>query len=471
MDMGKTILLILLLIFTASCLLPGEKTLAANSFLPKMDLIKGSGPEVYVLELGVRHWVPDIETFNELHFKWENIKTYSDATINSYLQEEDWEKSDDYPEGSLIRGSGPEVYLIELGKRRWIPSVRVFEESDFGWKYIMNIDDDDLEDIDLGIVLGLPEPERYPDTNILSGPAEGEVLENPEVSFKYTGTNPLGGTGELEFETFLTGEDSKWQRQGDDYTEDYDLEQGGAFTFYVRAKNEQGYYDPSPASRSFSIGLSSYFDKIEIKSVHRKEDDFKNDYLVLENNENEAIDITDWTVEAKAGTAALPQAVRRLTSSSGGCANYNLVLEKDDEVIVSAGLSPIGQNFRTNKCTGYLDQSSQYEPSLDEDCPELEESEYDHLSEICQDFIDDLDRCEIPDYSDNYEISVDSECTEFLSETFNYSQCYADYHYDADFFENEWRVFLNKSSDFFDDNSDTIILKDSRGLTVDEYSY
>ena len=46
------------------------------------------------------------------------------------------------------------------------------------------------------------------------------------------------------------------------------------------------------------------------------------------------------------------------------------------------------------------------------------------MSNACQDFIDDLSRCEIPDYSDNYDVSSDSECTTFLTEKFNYSQCY-----------------------------------------------
>jgi len=444
---------------------------ASNVYLPKVDLIKGNGPEVYVLELGIRHWIPDIETFNHFNFKWENIKTYFDSTVNSYLQEKDWEKNNDYPEGSLVKGSGPKVYLIELGEKRWIPSPRVFEGNNFGWKYIINIDDDDLDDIDLGENLTLSESNRYPETTILSGPTQGEVLEKSEITFKYSGINPLGETSDLEFETFLTHEDSRWQNQRDDYTEDYDLEQNGAYTFYARAKNEQGYYDPSPAYRSFNMGLSSYYDKIKIEEVSPEEDDFRDDYLILENNEDEIIDITGWTIEVKSGTITIPQAVKKLTYSSCSCSNYNIELDDGDEIIISAGLSPIGKNFRTNKCAGYLDQLSQYNPSLDENCPDLEESEYSHLKSSCQDFIEDLDSCEIPDYSDNFEVSIDNQCTGFLNDKFNYSQCYEDYYQDADFFEGRWRIFLSRSIDIFDDSGDTIILKDNSGLTVDEYSY
>ena len=463
----KSILLSLIILGAAF------NALASNVYLPKVDLIKGNSPEVYVLELGVRHWIPDIETFNQFNFKWGNVKTYADSTVNNYLQEEDWDKNNDYPEGALVRGSGAEVYLIELGKLRWIPSPSIFEGNNFGWKYIFTIDDDDLEDIDLGENLTLSESNRYPETTILSGPEQGEVLEVSEITFKYTGTNPLGETSDLEFETFLTGDDDRWRDQGTNYTETYNLEQGGIYTFYVRAKNKEGYYDPSPASRSFHVGLSSYHEKVEIRNVSFKESDFKNDYLTLRNSSDETINITGWTIETKLGTITIPQAIKKLTypicSSCGNSSDIELGYR--DEVIISAGTSPNGVSFRTNKCTGYLDQSSQHYPSLEEDCPYAESSEYSHLSNDCQDFIEDLDRCEIPDYSNDFAVSTDNQCTSFLNEKFNYSQCYADYYQDVDFLEDEWRVFLSKSIDVFDNTSDTIILKDNSGLTVDEYEY
>jgi len=33
------------------------------------------------------------------------------------------------PRADLIKGSGPEVYLIELEKKRWIPSPRIFTRN------------------------------------------------------------------------------------------------------------------------------------------------------------------------------------------------------------------------------------------------------------------------------------------------------------------------------------------------------
>ena len=467
MDKIKIIFIILTLI----CLGLVCNVLAGNAYLPKADLIKGSGPEVYLLENGVRHWIPDPETFNRFRFKWQNIKTYSDSVINSYSQGDEWSQYDDYPDGSLVRGFDPKVYLIELGKRRWIPSPQIFEGNNFGWKYILDIDQDDLEDIDLGDDLTLSEQNRYPETIILESPIAGATLETSEVVFKYSGINPLGENSDLDFETYLKGYDSDWHNQGSNYTEEYDLEQGGSYTFYVRAKNEQGYYDPSPASLTFQIGVSSYYQKVEIDDVYPDEDNSRNDYIVLKNESDQIINITNWTIETSKDTITIPKAIKKLTYPYSENSDSNIELSSDNEAIISASLSPIGKNFQVNSCTGYLDLYSQFYLPLDSDCPDMSESVYDHLGSECQEYIADLNGCEIINFSGTSGSTLNGLCTNFLNEHFSYGGCYDDYNQDADFLKDEWRIFLNKSIDVFDNDSDTIILKDANGFVVDEYSY
>lgn len=444
----------------------------ANAFLPKLDLIKGSGPEVYLLEKGTRHWIPDQETFAVFNFIWENIKTYTNSVVGSYPRSEDWDDGEDYPDGSLLKGSGPEVYLIELGKKRWIPSPGIFTGNGFGWKYIISVDDDVLDDFDEGAFLTLSEPNRYPETSILSGPSQGEAIESTDISFTYTGTNPLGDVSELEFETYLSGYDDEWEGEGDDYVKEYDLSGwNGAFTFFVRAMNEEGYVDHSPASWSFQIGVSSNYGAVEIDDISYDEDDFENDYLVLVNESDNAVNMGGWTIETSNETADIPQAIHKLRYPFSASTPADIVLAPDDEVIISVGISPQGIDFRTNKCAGYLDQSEQFYPSLNEDCPVFDASEYSHLKTACRSFIDDLDECEIPDYSSNYEVGVDNTCVAFLNEQFNYAYCYNDHYLEVDFFGDEWRVFLGKSIDILNNVSDKVILRDGNGLVVWEYEY
>jgi hypothetical protein len=466
----KKLIFLLTLIFVWLFLMTGAAS-ANPAYLPKADLIRGTGPEVYVLENGTRRWIPDPETFEYFRYKWANVKTISDALLSSYPQGDNLDRYDDYPEGTLLRGTGPEVYLVEAGQRRWFPNPRIFEGNNFGWRYIYQIDDDKLNKIEQGDNITLSETNQYPETIILQGPTEEEILETAEVTFKYSGTNPLGETADLSFETYLVGDDTDWRRQYGD-TKTYDLSEGnGVYTFYVRAKNEQGYYDPTPAKRSFRIGVSSYYQKVEISRVEPDEINFKNDYLVLRNNKDQLIDITGWTIRTKRETATIPQAVEKLRHPLLDNYDSDIKLAYRNEVIISTGLSPQGVNFRVNKCTGYLDQSSQFYPSLDENCPRLEESSYSSFKKSCRDFIKGLNRCEIPDYSDKLAVSSDSQCTSFLSEKLNYKQCYLDHRQEVDFFEDEWRVFLNRSTDILDNDGDTIILRDKNGLVVDEYEY
>lgn len=445
---------------------------ANQSYLPKADLVKGTGPEVYILEKTVRRWIADPETFEHFQYKWTNIKNISDIALAAYPQGRDLDWYDDYPDGSLLRGSGPGVYLIELGQRRWFPNPEIFEGNGFGWKYILDIDDDRLNRIDRGDNITLSEPNRYPETIILEGPEKESILENSEITFKYSGINPLGEARDLSFETYLAGYDTGWQNQSSNYTVTYDLsEESKVYTFYVRAKNEEGYLDPSPASLTFQTGLSPYYKKIEISWLEPSEEDFKDDYLVLRNNDQETINISQWILKTDKETMTIPQAIAKLRYPFSRDDYSDIKLASGDEMIIFMGVSPKGVNFRTNKCTGYFDQDSQFCPSLDKDCPYLEESKYSHLSGVCRNFIDGLSRCQIPDYSEEPEVGKDSQCTKFLNEKFNYQQCYEDYYREIDFFGQKWLIFLNKSIDVLGNNNDRISLRDKNGLLVDRYSY
>ena len=471
---------ILFLIFTGTAMfsanfLSNGDILAKKDSLPKLDLIKGSGPEVYVLENGTRHWITDIDTFNSFRFKWGNIKEVSDSIIQSYPQADDWKKSKKYPDGTLLRGSGPKVYLIELGKKRWIPTSGIFEGSDFGWKYILNIDDKVLNKFKDGDDLTLAEPNKYPETVILSGPDKTKTLNTSEITFKYSGTNPIGPNSDLKFETYLAGYDTKWQNQGSKYEKTYNLskeeDKKKSYIFYVRAKNKQGYVDSSPVSWKFNIGLSSNYGKVEIKSISYKREDYKEDYIVIRSNSKTAINISGWTIQTNKESINIPQGIKSLGYYFSTKEYSDIILDYKNEVIISMGKSPKGINFRVNKCSGYFNESSTFYPSLGKSCPVLKESEYSHLKKTCRDFIKKISKCGVPDYTNNLDISVDSQCTSFLNDNFSYNKCYTNYYYDVDFLENKWRVFMNKSYDIFDNYNDKIILKDRGGLVVDKYVY
>jgi len=61
-----------------------------------------------------------------------------------------------FPDGTLIKGSGPDIYLIENGVRRLIPNMETFNAMGFNWNNLTILDDQRLGNIPMGI----PVPKR-----------------------------------------------------------------------------------------------------------------------------------------------------------------------------------------------------------------------------------------------------------------------------------------------------------------------
>jgi serralysin len=65
--------------------------------------IKGSGPKVYYLYQGIRHWIPDPETLDANYGGWSAVSTLSDAQLDL------WPEADPVP--SVLTQSAPAVHL------------------------------------------------------------------------------------------------------------------------------------------------------------------------------------------------------------------------------------------------------------------------------------------------------------------------------------------------------------------------
>ena len=56
-----------------------------------------------------------------------------------------------FPNGTLVKGSGPNIYLIENGAKRLIPDMETFNAMGFNWGSIINLDDQKLGNVPMGI--------------------------------------------------------------------------------------------------------------------------------------------------------------------------------------------------------------------------------------------------------------------------------------------------------------------------------
>lgn len=111
----------------------------ATNFIPNQSLIqlvKGSGSEVFLIQDGERRWITDSKTFDAYGFNYSEVKEIFDEELNSYPEGTPITKN-----GTLLKGSNSgEVYIIINGNRR-LMSARVFEKGKFQSEDIHSVTD------------------------------------------------------------------------------------------------------------------------------------------------------------------------------------------------------------------------------------------------------------------------------------------------------------------------------------------
>lgn len=149
-----------------------------------------------------------------------------------------------------------------------------------------------------------------------------------------------------------------------------------------------------------------------------------------------------------------------------------IFLDPGGKAIVTTGQSPVGYSFRVNKCTGYLEQFQDFNPRLSRDCPyprdEYLPSGPGGLDDICLDYIERLPKCEIVK---SIPAHLSSQCQEYVSTKINYKSCVDTHRDDADFYKNEWRIFLGRSDEMWKEKRETIELLDKSGSLIKSISY
>ncbi|MDF1497844.1 MAG: hypothetical protein P1P85_00600, partial [Patescibacteria group bacterium] len=79
-------------------------------------------------------------------YKWNDIIIVTDSELELYPSGENVIASfNPMPNGSLLTDSGYKVYLIENGKKRWIPTEAIFNSRGYKWNDIIIVTDSELE--------------------------------------------------------------------------------------------------------------------------------------------------------------------------------------------------------------------------------------------------------------------------------------------------------------------------------------
>jgi hypothetical protein len=220
---------------------------------------------------------------------------------------------------------------------------------------------------------------------------------------------------------------------------------------------------PSPMRGAVSLSASA-----------AQESEAAREYVEIAAQSGSAVSLGGWSLQSGLTglRVFLPQAAPVVRVGSGSPVG-SIILKPGDTAIIATGPSPIGVSFRETRCTGYLGSTPGFEPSLQRQCPSsstlvpLTAENLQHYGSDCIDYARSLPSCAAPRISQ----SLTPGCQAFIQYTFSYQGCVDRLAADPDFALPTWRVYLNSTSEFWDNRHDIIRLLDQNGLTVDAVSY
>jgi hypothetical protein len=133
---------------------------------PNGTLLKGSGPAIYVMSGGLKRHMPNMETFEVRRYDWSRIFTLPDSVVDSIPTGRTLPSA--LADGNMFMGSGPQVYVMQGGTKRHVLSEAVFTACGYGWDAVGGLSDSTLATIPTGAAIsGEPCPRFLPSDGAL----------------------------------------------------------------------------------------------------------------------------------------------------------------------------------------------------------------------------------------------------------------------------------------------------------------
>ncbi|MBY0539595.1 hypothetical protein K2P56_04160 [Patescibacteria group bacterium] len=222
---------------------------------------------------------------------------------------------------------------------------------------------------------------------------------------------------------------------------------------------------------------SPYANDVEIRRGNSDAANPNEEYIIIETSRSMTrnITITGWMLESRTtGIRAPIGSAAQVFMLGGVSSELPITIGPNSIVYITTGRSPNGASFRINKCSGYLEQYQDFEPGLDADCPDpadeaLANPQKTGTNTACIDFIDNVRRCEL--YADTIPYEVGSQCRDFILNDLSYNGCVNRHRNDPDFYINEWRVFLNRQQELWNNTHEQIRLLDENGKLIGSLTY
>ncbi|MDO8482510.1 MAG: hypothetical protein Q7S86_01665 [bacterium] len=149
-----------------------------------------------------------------------------------------------------------------------------------------------------------------------------------------------------------------------------------------------------------------------------------------------------------------------------------IYLSAGETVYILTGRSPLGISFRLNKCTGFFGQFQSFTPSIPSRCPAPSSEPLpppaNQYNDQCIDYINSLPICQVVLKTPS---NISPECNRYVTKEISYTKCVGAHKNDNNFYEPEWRVYLNYSDALWKNNREIIHLLDKGGKIIDVVTY
>lgn len=314
-------------------------------------------------------------------------------------------------------------------------------------------------------------PNKNLETSIIN-PLPLTILENNIFDLVVSGQNKKNPLERIYFEYKIEPIHTEWQKLYGQQRR-FSLPKGTNFyTIYVRAINKNYEIDPTPAVAYLYTNISPFYQDISIDI------NFKKDQIILKNKSKNQINLTGWRIISSRANFFIPQAVKDIPPDLN-IKLENILLNPGERAIIYSNLynSPLGYNFKLNKCFKYLAESrGELKPYLKNfvfPCERLTkqqllEIKYKYrLSNNCLNILEKIP-CSGPKPQDWLKIDFDSSCYRFFENNYTYQGCYQNRKNDSNFYLKDWFIFIPDITTFTQNKYDEIKIYDQRGLLVNK---
>ncbi|GIW65853.1 MAG: hypothetical protein KatS3mg094_372 [Candidatus Parcubacteria bacterium] len=260
------------------------------------------------------------------------------------------------------------------------------------------------------------------------------------------------------------------------------------YKLYVRAINKKNEIDPTPAIAYIMVSISNYYKDIDIKINSAR------NLITLTNKSRNSINVTNWKLISSKVNFTITQAVKDVNPNLDKKLE-DIILKPNERIIIyplyatTANFippnfkypypleSPLGFNFKINKCFNYLTQLrwelKDYLRQYYFPCNRFTKfdlfslkTKY-NLSDNCLNILSKIS-CSGPKNTDWEKIIYDSQCYKFFEENFTYRGCYQNKKNDNDFYFKDWIIFIPIYESFSKQRYDEIKLYDDNNLIVNK---